>query len=126
MGYEQEFYKMRDFKKYKVWSKSHELALAIYEASSYFPIEETYNLTSQLRRSATTIPTYIAEGCGRDTDAEFKRFLIIASGSARELSYLLILAKDLKILKKENFEILENDVVQVHKSLYTLIKKLNT
>ena len=89
---------MRDFKKYDIWKLSHELTLQVYEVTHLFPKEEVYGLTSQLRRSATSVPTNISEGCGRDSDIEFNRFLTIALGSASETEYLIILSKDLEYL----------------------------
>jgi four helix bundle protein len=73
---------MKDFRDLKVWQKSHELTLLIYRSTKNFPKEELYGLTSQIRRSSSSIPTNIAEGCGRQTNAEFSRFLQIAFGSA--------------------------------------------
>ena len=72
---------MKDFRQLKVWKKSHELALAIYHITASSPREETYGLASQIRRAASSIPSNIAEGCGRDGDAEVARFCIIARGS---------------------------------------------
>jgi four helix bundle protein len=91
---------MKDFRQLKVWEKSHQLALAIYKATKEFPKEELYGLTSQIRRSSMSVPTNIAEGCGRNTDADFARFLQIAMGSASETGYQLILAHDLEFLPK--------------------------
>ena len=89
---------MQDFKKLKVWQNSHNLTLAIYRATESFPSPELYGLTTQMRRSCSSIPANIAEGCGRDGDAEFARFLRIAMGSAAELDYHLLLARDLGFL----------------------------
>ena len=86
---------MRGFRELKVWEKAHRLSLAIYKASSGFPKDELYGLTSQIRRSSVSIPTNIVEGCGRNGNAELARFLHIASGSASELEYHLLLARDL-------------------------------
>ena len=88
---------MRDFRDIKAWQKGHRLALAVYQATKRFPTEERYGLKSQARRAAASIPTNIAEGCGRDSEAEFARFLRIAAGSASELEYLLLLARDLSL-----------------------------
>ena len=71
---------MRDFKKYDIWKLSHELTLEIYLITKTFPKDEIYGLTSQIRRSSSSIPTNISEGCGRDSDLEFNRFLTIAFG----------------------------------------------
>lgn len=86
---------MRDFKNLKVWQKSHSLTLDIYKTTSTFPKEEMYGLTSQIRWSCASIPANIAEGCGRDGEAELARFFRIGRGSASELEYHLILVRDL-------------------------------
>ncbi|RZK12827.1 MAG: four helix bundle protein, partial [Flavobacterium sp.] len=96
---------MRDFKKYDIWQLSHLLTLEIYKVTSHFPKEEIYGLTSQIRRAATSIPTNISEGCGRNSDKEFNYFLNIALGSANETEYLLILSKDLQYIDYENAEL---------------------
>ena len=115
---------MKDFKKQKVWQKSHQLTLEIYKVTIDFPREELYGLTSQLRRSCASIPANIAEGCGRNSDADFSRFLQMAMGSAAELEYHLLLAHDLEILNDLNFEKLSKETVEVKKMLTSFIKKL--
>lgn len=115
---------MKDFRQLKVWEKSHLLALAIYKATKDFPKEELYALTSQMRRASMSIPTNIAEGCGRNTDADFARFLQMAMGSASETEYELILARDLEFLSKEKYEKLHNDVEEVNRMLASLLKTL--
>tara|TARA_R110000737_G_scaffold176257_2_gene201332 strand:- start:3565 stop:3846 length:282 start_codon:yes stop_codon:yes gene_type:complete len=89
---------MRDYKKYNVWELGHEVTLEIYKLTNTFPKDENFGLTSQMRRASSSIPANIAEGCGRESDAEFKRFLIISQGSASELEYFTILAKDLEYI----------------------------
>jgi four helix bundle protein len=89
---------MRDFHSLKVWQKAHQVTLRVYTATKRFPKDELYGLTSQVRHSATSIPTNVAEGCGRSGEAELARFLNIAMGSASELEYQLLLARDLKFL----------------------------
>ena len=115
---------MKDFRQLKVWEKSHQLALAIYKATKEFPKEELYGLTSQIRRASMSIPTNIAEGCGRNTDADFARFLQMAMGSASETEYQLILAHDLQFLPKDSYEKLHNDVEEVKRMLTSLLKTL--
>lgn len=115
---------MKDFRQLKVWEKSHQLALAIYKATKSFPKEELYGLTSQIRRASMSIPTNIAEGCGRNTDADFARFLQIAMGSASETEYQLILAHDLEFLSKESYEKLHSDVEEVKRMLASFLKTL--
>ena len=95
---------MKDFRQLKVWEKAHLLALAVYPITARFPREKTYGLTAQIRRAASSIPSNIAEGCGRDGDAELARFCIIARGSATELEYQLLLARDLTLLHPDDYE----------------------
>ena len=116
---------MQDFRKIIAWQKSHALTLAVYKATEHFPIHELYGLTSQMRRSASSVPTNIAEGCGRDGKAELKRFLSIAMGSASELQYQLILANDLDYLPDANFQQLDNDVREVKRLLGGFIRSLS-
>jgi len=101
---------MKDFKELKVWSKAHELTLAVYGLTRAFPRDEMYGLTSQLRRSAASIGANIAEGCGRRSDGEFARFLQIARGSASETEYHLLLAKDLRFMPEKDYEIAEKQL----------------
>lgn len=115
---------MKDFRQLKVWEKAHHLAVEVYKATAAFPKEELYGLTSQLRRASVSIPTNIAEGCGRNTDADFARFLQIAMGSASETEYELILAYDLHFLPKDRFEALQSEVEEVKKMLASLLKTL--
>jgi four helix bundle protein len=115
---------MRDFRRLKVWEKAHLLTLAVYRATAGFPKEERYGLTSQLRRSASSVPANIAEGCGRDTDSDFARFLQIAMGSARELEYHLLLAHDLQLLSQPDYTGLADDLIAVKRMLATLIRSI--
>lgn len=117
---------MRGFRRLQVWEKSHELTLRIYNITSGFPREEIYGLTSQLRRACASIPTNIAEGCGRDSSAEFKRFLHIAMGSASETEYLILLTHELKYPNLNEYTELTNTIVSVKKMLTSLLKKLKT
>ena len=89
-----------------------------------FPKEEIYGLTSQLRRSSVSIPSNIAEGCGRSSDADFKRFLQIAMGSACEVDYQLLLAGELDYCKNKESTQLGKDISEVKQMLSSLIKKL--
>jgi len=117
---------MRDFRKLQIWEKSHDLTLRIYELTSQFPRSEIYGLTSQIRRASASIPTNIAEGCGRESSAEFIRFLQIAMGSASETEYLILLAHDLKYLNANQYTELSNTIISVKKMLTSLLKKLRT
>jgi four helix bundle protein len=117
---------MQDFKDLKVWQRAHELTLGIYGATRGFPREETYALTAQLRRAASSIPANVAEACGRDGSAEFGRFLKIAMGSASETEYHLILARDLDYIERGTWEQLNAHTIEVKKMLAALILKLRT
>jgi len=111
---------MRDFHRYVVWEKSHRFVVDVYRASQSFPPFEIYGLTSQLRRASLSIPSNIAEGCGRESDVEFSRFLDIAFGSASEVEYQLLLAHDLGYLNGEIYDCLNGEVVEIKKMLAAL------
>ena len=117
-------YILKDFRHLKVWEKAHFLTLKVYELPKHFPKEETFGITSQIRRSCTSIPTNITEGCGRNSDAELSRFFIIASGSASELEYLLQLIFDLTFIEKSKYDELTDDVIEIKQMLTSFIKKL--
>ncbi len=103
---------MQDFRHLKVWEKAHSLTLDVYESSKPFPREEIFGLTSQMRRCSASIGANIAEGTCRKGDIEFGRFLQIAMGSASELEYHLLLAKDLDLLKDADYERLAGEAVE--------------
>lgn len=115
---------MKNFRDLKVWEKSHHLTLVLYKITEDFPRAELYGLTSQIRRAAASISTNIAEGCCRKGDMEFARFLWIAMGSASELEYLLLLAKDLNFIEKNEYQKLTNDTEEIKKMISSLIQKL--
>ena len=115
---------MKDFRELKVWEKGHYLALAVYTSTAKFPKDELYGLTSQIRRSCVSIPANIAEGCGRNSDAELARFLQIAMGSASELEYHLLLSRDLGLLNTIEYEQLANGTTEVKKMLASFIQAL--
>lgn len=116
---------MRNFRKFHVWEKSHKQVLTVYKITSAYPKEEVFGITSQLRRAAVSVPSNIAEGCGRKSDADFKRFLIIAFGSASELEYLLILSKDLAYISDQIYKEHIKEVCHIKKMLTSLINKLS-
>ncbi len=115
---------MQDFKKLLVWQKAHALTLNIYHATEGFPKDELYGLTGQMRRSGASIPTNIAEGCGRSTNKELAQFCQIAMGSASELEYQLLLAHDLNLLNVTIYNRLNADVVEIKKMLGGFIRTL--
>jgi len=102
------------------------LTVVIYKQTVSFPREELFGLTSQIRRASSSIGANIAEGCGRNTDADFSRFLHIAFGSANELDCHLMLARDLELIEKTKYEILNERLFEVKKMLGSLIRKINS
>lgn len=115
---------MRDFRKLEVWERGHRLTLEVYRATAAFPQEELSGLTSQMRRSCAAIPANIAEGCGRGSNTDLARFLQIALGSASELEYHLLLARDLTLLAKPGHERLSREVREIKRMLSSFIKRL--
>ncbi len=115
---------MRSFRDLQVWGKSHALALRVYNSTKHFPKSEMYGVASQIRRAATSVPANIAEGCGRDTSADFCRFLHIAMGSASELEYFLQFAFDAGLLEQSDYASLDNDTTEVKRMLAALIQRI--
>ena len=107
-----------------MWRKAHRLTLAAYAATSTFPREEMYGLTNQIRRCAASIAANIAEGCGKRGNPEFQRLLNIATGSASELEYHFLLARDLGFLIDLDYTRLDNAVVEVKRMLASLVRKV--
>lgn len=117
---------MRDFRELKVWHKAHQVALQVYRQSRDFPTDERFGLTAHLRKSATSVPSNIAEGCGRDGQKELCRFFSIAAGSASELEYQLLLAHDLDYLSRDTYVALIEQVAEVKRMLYRFMQSLNS
>jgi four helix bundle protein len=115
---------MKDFRDLQVWQKAHSLTLDSYRITVEFPRQETYGLVSQIRRCAVSVAANIAEGYGKRGNGEFQRFLNIAAGSASELEYHFLLARDLQFLAAENCEKLNSSVVEVKKMLASLMRKI--
>ena len=117
---------MRDFRQIRVWSKAHELTLEIYKTTACFPREELYGITSQLRRAAASIPANIAEGFGRGGNAELARFRQIGMGSAYEVEYHALLAKDLALIDATIYLKLQTRIVEVKRMLAALLIKVRS
>jgi len=115
---------MKDFRQLKVWEKAHHLTVELYRVTTNFPRIETYGLTSQIRRASASIGANLAEGCGRDGEAELGRFCGMARGSASELEYHLLLAKDLGFLESIDYQRLAHETVEIKRMLTGLIHKL--
>jgi four helix bundle protein len=115
---------MRDFKELKVWQKAHHFVIDLYQHSRTFPSDERFGLTAHLRRSATSVPSNIAEACGRDSEREFAHFLNIAAGSASESEYQLLLARDLGYLQHDAHRQLDDQINEVKRMRGSFIHKL--
>jgi len=115
---------MRDFRELKVWEKAHRLTLQVYRITKDFPSDEQFGLTVQLRRATASVPTNIAEGCGRDSERKLARFMSIAAGSASEVEYQLLLACDLDYMQDEIYRELNQQVNEVKRMLNSFIQKL--
>jgi four helix bundle protein len=115
---------MQDFRKLEVWQRSHALTLKVYELTRSFPADEKFGLTSQLRRAAVSVELNLAEGSSRGSDADFRRFVQMALGSASEVECQLLLAKDLGFLTMASHAGLEAEVQQTKRKLIRLSQKL--
>ncbi len=113
-----------NFKELIVWQKSKDLVIEIYRATECFPKSETFGITSQIRRSAVSIPSNIAEGCGRSTDLQLKQFLDFAYGSANELETQILVANELNYLKNEDGIKLSSLISEVQKMIFGFKKSL--
>jgi four helix bundle protein len=117
---------MQNFKDLKVWQKAHRIVLSIYQQTVSFPAQEKFGLTNQIRRAAVSIPANIAEGSVRSSDADFARFLHIALGSASEVDYYLVLARDLRFWTAGTYQTLDADLQEVKRMLAALIARVKS
>ncbi len=117
---------MRNFRQLDVWKKSHELTLEVYRLTASFPTQERYGLTSQLQRAAASIGANLAEGCGRETAADFKRFVQMATESACEVEYDLVLAHDLSLINDGTHDSLNAEINEVKRMLVGLARYLES
>ncbi len=115
---------MQNYKELKVWDKAHQLTLKVYQLTKLFPKEEIYGLTSQVRRSASSIPANIAEGCGKNSQLELAHYLNTSLGSANETEYHLLLAKDLNYFQVEEYNVLAEQINEIKAMLISLISKV--
>jgi four helix bundle protein len=115
---------VKDFKDLRVWEKAHSMTIGVYKATKEFPREELFGITSQMRRAASSIGADIAEGTGRRSDGELTRYLHIARGSAAELEYHFLLARDLDLLSTAKFDLLRRQVDEVQRMLTSLIQQV--
>ena len=115
---------MRNYRELDVWQKSHKLTLELYRISRSFPKEETYGLTSQLRRAAVSVGANLAEGCGRKTSPELARFVRIAMGSASELDYHLLLCRDFEFVTDAQYQRIVAESTRIRKMLSALLASI--
>jgi four helix bundle protein len=116
---------MRKYKDLIIWQRSVELSATIYKITADFPHEEKYGLISQMRRSSVSVPSNIAEGSGRSSDKEFKRFLEIAYGSLYELQTQLIISKKLSFISDLLANELDEEIIEIQKMIYTYTQRFN-
>ena len=114
---------IQNFKDLQIYKRSKELVLKIYKITERYPNEEKYNVISQLRRSVLSIPLNIAEGYGRMTREEFKRFLKISLGSSNEVEALLEISKELKYITREEYQEISKENDEIGKMIYSAIQK---
>jgi four helix bundle protein len=112
---------LKNYKELNVWQKAYKLCLHIYKVTKRFPKDEMYGLTSQIRRSAVSIPSNIAEGYGRKTTLEYVRFLYIAYGSVCELETQTMISCDLGYVGKERFQEIRQEIGDVERMLKAMI-----
>ena len=117
---------MQDFRKLEVWRRSHQFALRVYGLSRQLPAEERFALANQIRRSASSIPANIAEGCGRKGRTELRQFLHISMGSASELEYFLLLMRDLHMIDSRQHHAAELELLEIKRMLAGLLQRLET
>ena len=115
-----------DYRKLKVWQKSMDLAVDIYNVTAKFPKEELYALVSQLKRSVVSVPSNIAEGSGRNTNKDFINFLFYAYGSSCEVHTQIELSMRLKFISDEEFNKLSEEINEIQKMIFKLKDKLLT
>jgi four helix bundle protein len=116
---------MQPFVDLKVWQRSHKLTLEIYRLTATFPADERFGLISQIRRAAVSVPSNIAEGSRRSHTRDYARFLNIAEGSAAEISYLMILSRDLGFVDQERAHNILAELDEILRMLYALRQKVD-
>ena len=116
---------MHNFRELKIWNRARVLVKEIYQLTKSLPSDELYGLNSQIRRAVISIPTNIAEGCGRNSDKELVRYLNIANGSAFELETLLILASDLNMIEETDTNYVISEINEIEKMIFNFKQKLS-
>jgi len=116
---------MHNYRELKIWQRSMDFVVRVYEISSNFPKEEKYGLTSQLRSCAVSIPSNISEGAGRATNKQFKYFLEISMGSCNEAQAQIELAFRFGYISKKILEELTGEGLQIYKMVLAFYNSLN-
>lgn len=117
---------MQNYQELKVWQKSHAFVLEIYKMSEPFPKNETFGITSQIRRSAVSIAANLAEGCGKKGTLDVANFFQISLGSLHETEYYLLLSRDLRYISNEIFESRSLEIKEIKAMLISLIKTIRS
>ncbi|MGH9523271.1 MAG: four helix bundle protein [Terriglobales bacterium] len=116
---------MQDYKQLEVWDRGHKITLKLYPLTATFPKEERFGMVSQIRRCSASIGANIAEGCGRNSEGDLQRFLEIAAGSASELDYHLLLARDLGFLSRHDYDGLVPELATLRRKLTAFINRVS-
>ncbi|MEO8649920.1 MAG: four helix bundle protein [Acidobacteriota bacterium] len=115
---------MRDLRNLKVWKRAHEVALLSYQITADFPKDEIFGLRHSMRKSATDIPSFIAEGCGKPNDSEFARSIAAAVAVTFRLEYQALMARDLTFINSETHDSFAAELVEVRKMLSGFNRRL--
>lgn len=115
---------MQNYQDLKVWQKSHQFVLAVYQLTNDFPKTEIFGLTSQMRRATVSISANLAEGCGKNSMLDIANFFQISLGSLHETEYYLLLSKDLNYISIEMFDKRNSEIREIKAMLISLIKKI--
>lgn len=115
---------MHNIKELKLWHKAIDLTVEVYKATENFPREETYGLTSQIRRAAVSIPSNISEGAGRNSNKEFRYFLSVANGSSYELQTQIVISNKLQLMPDASAEVLLSRIDEIQKMNYSFQKSI--
>jgi four helix bundle protein len=115
---------MQRYQNLAVWQKAHALVLDVYRATKSFPADERFAMTSQMRRASFSIAANIAEGCGRETQKELAQFFQIAMGSAFEVEYFFLLARDLEYLDEQSYIRLNTAIDELKRMLYAFLLRI--
>jgi len=115
---------VQDYRNLLIWQRAHNVTLHVYKLTKHFPDDERFGLINQLRRASVSIPSNIAEGCGRDSDAELRRFVLIAMGSANEVEYQVFLAYELGYVSDKVYQQNAEQLAELKRMMNGFIRKL--